>query len=61
VEEAKVLGARAFTEHPFFACPHYCAADLRSGLLGVAGVRERRGHKAGYEKDQRNYYQQEEQ
>jgi hypothetical protein len=43
----------AFAKHPFFASPHYCAADLRI-LLAVAGVDavcERRGRKTGYEKD----------
>jgi hypothetical protein len=62
VEAVKALGAGAFAKHPFFASPHYCAADLRSGLLGAAGagaVCERSRHKAGYEKDQRNDYQQE--
>jgi hypothetical protein len=62
VEAVKALGTGAFAKHPLFARSHYCAAGLRSGLLGAAGVDavcERRGHKAGYEKDQRNDYQQE--
>jgi hypothetical protein len=63
MEEAEALGARAFSKHPFFACPHYCAADLQSCLLlGVAGadiVCERGCHKACYEKDKCDYYQQE--
>jgi hypothetical protein len=45
------------------ACLHYCTADLRGGLLGAVcakAVCERCGHKAGYEKDKRNDYQQEE-
>jgi len=50
VESAKVLGSTAFTKHLFFASPHYCAADLLAAA-GVDAVCERRGHKAGYEKD----------
>jgi hypothetical protein len=62
MEAVEALGAGAFAKHPLFARPHYCAADLRSVLLAAAGVGtvcKRRGHKAGYEKDQRNDYQQE--
>jgi hypothetical protein len=63
VEAARALGAGAFAKHPLFASPHYCAADLQSGLLVTAivdAICERRGHKAGYEKDQSNNYQEEE-
>jgi hypothetical protein len=61
VESIKALGA-AITKHPFFAGPYYRAADLRASLLAVADdtVCERSGDKAGYEKDQRNDYQQKE-
>jgi hypothetical protein len=61
MESIKVLGA-AIAKHSFFAGPHYRAADLRASLLTVAGdtVCERRSDKAGYEKDQRNDYQQKE-
>jgi hypothetical protein len=62
VEAARALGTGAFAKHPFFARQHYCAADLQSGLLATAivdAICECRGHKAGYEKDQSNDYQQE--
>jgi hypothetical protein len=61
VEAVKALGAGTFTKHPFFARLYYCTADLRSGLLAAAiidAVCERRGHEAGYEKYERNDYQQ---
>jgi hypothetical protein len=63
VEEAKALGTIAFAKHPIFACLHYCTVRLRSGLLAAAcaeAVCERRGHKAGYDKDKCNDHQQEE-
>jgi hypothetical protein len=48
---AKALGI-AFAKHSFLAGQHYCAADLRAGLLtaGVDAVCEGRGRKAGHEK-----------
>jgi hypothetical protein len=62
VEAGKPLGRATFTKHSIFAGLHYYAARKGTGLLAVAGVNavcERRGHKAGYEKDQCNNYQQE--
>jgi len=62
VESIRVLGRAAIAKRSFFAGPHYRAAGLRASLLAVARdtVCERRGHKAGYEKDQRNDHQQKE-
>jgi hypothetical protein len=56
MEQVKALGAGTLAKHPLFARAHDCAADLQSTLLGVAcvvvdAVCERRGDKAGYEKD----------
>jgi len=49
-------------EYPFFTSLHNYATNLRASLLvatRVDAVCECRGYKAGYEKNQRNDYQQE--
>jgi hypothetical protein len=62
VEAVKALGRTTFSKHSIFASLHYRTNCRGTGLLAVAidAVCERRGHKAGYEKDQRDDYQQEE-
>jgi hypothetical protein len=63
VEAVKALGRTTFFKHSVFASLHDSAACRGTGLLAFAGVDavcERRGHKACYEKNQRDDYQQEE-